>query len=121
MSKKFEIDFFELSFLIDVCIPPVPIARTMFWHRLIDEIYYQLSDEEADSIFKWVTENTRFSKDNEDCRWFYARFNPDNQYLVSCFHRGKADKVPCFRVDDKYHTKINTWINPQYIKEVEKI
>jgi len=33
--NKFEIEFDELCFLTEACIPPVPIARAMFWEDMI--------------------------------------------------------------------------------------
>ena len=44
MENKFNIDFFELCFLAEACIPPRPIARAMFWDTLINEHYYNLTE-----------------------------------------------------------------------------
>ena len=118
---KFSIDFFELSFLAEACIPPRPIARAMFWDKLIDEHYHQMLPSERNRLFSWITTNSSFSKENEDCRLFYARFNPNNQYKVTCFHNGKAGEVDCFRFNEKYCTAKNRYINEEYITKVEKI
>lgn len=74
--KRFKIDFFELAFLSEACIPPVPIARQAFWDRLIDEIYDQLNQNERDMLFRWITKNKRFDKNNKDCERFYYKFTP---------------------------------------------
>jgi hypothetical protein len=118
---RYNIDFFELLFLAQTCIPPVPIARATFWHRLINEIYYDMSDDECNRLFDSITTNRSFKKENEDCQWFYARFNPNNQYILSCFHKGKVKEITCFKKDDKYWTQINRSINENYIKSVTKI
>jgi hypothetical protein len=115
------IDFFELAFLAETCIPPKPIARGCFWNRLINEIHNQLSINERERLFDWITKKDQFDKNNEDCQWFYARFNPQNQYNVSCFYKGKAEVVQCFLKDGKFWTSKTTNINPQYIKESIKI
>lgn len=113
------IEFWELYFLAEACIPPVPIARSFFWDKLINEIYFQLSDEERKRLFDWITKNNRFDKENEDCQWFYARYNPDNQFSVSCFHEGKKSTIQCFRKDGKYWTSKTRSVNEQYIASVE--
>lgn len=54
------IDLFELAFLSEACIPPRPIARASFWDRLINEIYNQLSANERERLFDWITKNDLF-------------------------------------------------------------
>lgn len=115
------IDFFELAFLAESCIPPRPIARASFWHRLINEIHNQLSVNERERLFEIIIKNPSFNKENEECQWFYARFNPKNQFLVSCFYEGKASTIQCFRKDDSYWTSKTRFVNEQYIKSVEAI
>ena len=44
--SEFKIDFFELAFLAEACIPPVPIARAMFFADLSDKYYHQMTQEE---------------------------------------------------------------------------
>lgn len=118
---KIEIDFFELSFLAEACIPPVPIARGSFWNRLINEVYYKLSSDERERLFGWITKNCKFDLENEDCAWFYARYNPKNQFDVQSFHNGEAGVHEAFLKDDKYHTAINRFISPEYIKRVVRV
>lgn len=73
-TKRFKIDFFELAFLAESCIPPVPIARQTFWDRLIDEIYDQLNQTQRDRLFEWITANERFDLQNNDCRRFWYKY-----------------------------------------------
>ena len=52
-KRRFEIDFFEFSFLVEACIPERPIARTMFWHNVIDKYYHELTDDERARLFEF--------------------------------------------------------------------
>jgi len=45
----------------------------------------------------------------------YSRFNPDNQYEVTCFFEGQTKVVDCFKFNDKFHTNKNMTVNEQYI------
>ena len=106
-------------FLAEVCIPPRPIARAMFWDSLCDIHYHAMSEEEKVRAFEWIS--PKLDLNNEDCRLFFARFNPQNQYLVSCFHLGKANEINCFRFNEQYHTSKNTSVNPEYVKSAKKL
>ena len=125
MENRFKIDFFELSFLAGACIPPKPIARTMFWHRLIDKYYYELSKSERARMYEWINREWAMEKGlenkNEDCLLFNARFNPDNQYLVTTNFKGKEEEHECFLWENRYHTKRKTSIQEEFITKVEKI
>lgn len=118
-ENKFKIDFFELAFLAEACIPPRPIARACFWDRLINELYELMSDSERARLYDWILRCPNFNFDNEDCAWFEARFNPENQHNVTFRNKGKTGKVKCFKKNGKYYTKINTWISDEFIKSVE--
>ena len=117
--SMFKIDFFELMFLAEVCIPPRPIARAMFWENLCDVHYHSMSEDEKVKAFEWL--KPKLDLENEDCRLFFARFNPKNQFLVSCFHNGKAEEIQCFRFNELYHTAKNCSVNPNYIKSANRI
>jgi hypothetical protein len=120
--SNFKIDFFELMFLAEVCIPPTPIARAVFFENLSNIYYNQMSDDERKRAFEWITkkENFKLASHEEDCQLFYARFNPDNQYRVSCFYNGKREVHDCFKFNNKYHISKTTSICEEYIKSVEK-
>lgn len=120
-STDFQIDFFELSFLAEACIPPRPIARAMFWDRLIDELYHKMTDNERARLFEWMNRNDQFKLTNEGCQLFYARFNPNNQYIVTTLYNGITEKIRCFKRDDKYWISKQRSVNETYIKDVEKI
>lgn len=118
--SKFTIDFFELSFLAEACIPPRPIARSMFWYDLIDKHYNIMSVSERNRLFEWIQKNSNFDLKNEDCQWFYDRFNPDNQFDVHTDFKKKKEVVECFKHNDKYYIKRNTFIAEEYIDRVDK-
>lgn len=121
IKNRFEIDFFEFVFLVEACIPPAPIARSIFWSKVIDSYYFELTKQERDHLFDWIGRSTHFQKGieagNEDCLLFKARYDPKNQYLV------KTDQgnFETFMFKGKCHTKANTSILEDYILEIKKI
>jgi len=122
--SNFTIDFFELAFLAEACIPPNPIARTMFWQHLTDVYWEQMSEEERDRLFEWLNRNDNYKRSlekEEDTQMFHARFDPDNQYMVYTTMDGKDDVHRAFKYKDLYYVKRNSWITPEFITKVEKI
>lgn len=120
IMSKFKIDFFELAFLAEACIPPRPIARTMFWHRLIDSIYYILSKEERAKMFDWISKASSFDPEQEDCAWFVSRFNPANQWFVQTDRDGIVETHECFKHNDDFYIKRNVSVNKDFIVWVEE-
>lgn len=124
-NNRFDIDFIEFSFLVCSAIPPRPIARAMFWNRVIDQYYKVLTKNERANLFEWVGREDDFKRGienkNEDCELFYARFNPDNQYLVKTLFKGKEGESECFKYKELYHTSRTSSINEDFIKEITKI
>lgn len=121
--SRFSIDFFELSFLADVCIPPVPIARHSFWYKLIDQHYDVMTPDERLRLREFVSRQDRYKRgienQNEDVLLFEARYDPDNQYLV--YTNFNDQIVHCFLFNDEYRTSTRTSINPKFIIKVEKL
>ena len=126
MAEKFEIDFFELSFLAEACIPPRPIARSMFWGRMINDYYHQMSKTQRSSIYKWMNRNSHYQeqkeKGNEDVLIFDARYNPDNQYVISA----EGKKSDAFLYNGKYYIENYpgskaTYIAPEFITDIKKL
>ncbi len=120
-NNRFDIDFFEFSVLVEACIPKRPIMRTMFFHKVIDEFYYVLTQDERNKLFEWINRNSSFDLKEEDCQLFYDRYNPDNQYKVKTLFKGKEDVVECFKYKDSYHTSRTTSIQEEFITEITKI
>jgi hypothetical protein len=128
-NKKFKIDFFEFSFLVEACIPEQPIARSMFWDEVINVYYHEMTKDERVKLYKWINRNFQFEKElnkgNKQCIAFNARFNPDNQYLVHYTFNDKKDTVECFKIGDTYYTEYYTsrqqYISNIFIDKIEKL
>lgn len=122
-ETRFVIDFFELAFLAEACIPPRPIARTMFWHNLTDRYWHQMTEGERAHLFEWLNKNPLYPNSLEkesDTLTFHARFNPDNQYMVEVNYKGKAETHRAFKLGERYYTGTRTSIADEYITNVEK-
>lgn len=123
--NRFNIDFFEFSFLVEACIPPRPIARSMFWADVINKHYHVLTEGERERLFEWISKNDGFKysleRGNEDCELFVARFDKDNQYSVTTNYKDKIETHHCFKFKQRFHTSINTSIQEEYITEVKKM
>lgn len=119
--STFKIDFFEFAFLVEACIPPRPIARSMFWDNVIDEHHEKMTKDERAHLFEWIERNPNFDIDNEKCKVFHDRFDPDNQYLVHTMYKGKEESKCAFKHEEKYHLSTITSILDEYITKVEKL
>lgn len=120
--SEFKIDFFELAFLAEACIPPRPIARTMFWQHLTNQYWHQMTEGERIHLFEWLQKNWQYEESlqkEENTQTFHARFNPDNQYIVTTKEEGK-EPIRAFKMGDKYYVDTNRWIAEEYITAVEK-
>lgn len=116
--NKFSIDFFELLFLTQVCIPPVPIARAMLFERVSDEFYHQLSDSQRLQMLRVVEESPKFSIDEPDCYHFHCRYSQDTQYLVTA---KTGERIECYLFKDRYHIRKDTFVDPGQIESVIKL
>jgi len=119
--SEFKIDFFELAFLAEACIPPRPIARTMFWQHLTDRYWSNMTEGERAHLFEWMNKNEIYReslKNNADTQVFHARFDPENQYLVSTVDA--EEKIRAFNMGDRYYVGTKRWIAEEYITAVEK-
>ncbi len=117
--SKFEIDFSELAFLAEACIPPRPIARSMFWNSLIDEHYFTMSIQERNHLFDWLKKSIG-DRTNEGIELFLARYDPQNQYKVTCIYQGKTEIYECFLLKNRHYTKKDRFIADEYITNIEQ-
>ena len=120
MDRKFKIDFYEFSFLVEACIPPRPIARSMFWDEVCDTYYHEMTDDERVQIFEWIPRNPNFKLRNEQCAIFYARFNPKRQYIVHTKVGDSEETHETYRLKGRYYTAKNVSINDDYIVKIEQ-
>lgn len=113
----FKINFFELLFLAEVCIPPVPIARHSFFQNLSDIHYKNMSREEQQQLLDVISKDPKFDLKNEDCRHFFVRFRESSQYIVELTDNSVVD---CYLYNEKYHKGKDVWINPDKIKSAKQ-
>jgi hypothetical protein len=121
--NTFQIDFFELSFLAEACIPPRPIARAMFWHSLTDKYWEQMTEGQRIHLFEWIQMSWLYEESLEkevDTQVFHARFDPHNQYMVKTNYEGKVEEHRAFKMGDRYYTKRNKWITKEYVLSVQQ-
>lgn len=117
---KYEIDFFELCFLADACIPPTPIARAHFWSKFTFEIGKELSVEERSRAYEWLMKHPRLQQaielGIEEALLFEARYNPENQYIVRTVE-GNAHEA--FLYKGCYYVDEGKSIIDEHIQEVQ--
>jgi hypothetical protein len=112
----FNIDYFELLFLAEVCIPPQPIARTAFFESLINVHFHKMNENEKKQMFETITSNPKFDINNELCKHFHCRYDPDNQYLIHYSH-GYEDIA--YKYNDIFHIRINVFIPEEHLSSVK--
>lgn len=120
-NKRFDIDFFELIFLAEACIPPTPIARSMFWTKFTFEFYKDLTTEERKQAYEWLMRTPSLQRvietKNHDALAFEARYNPENQYIVETTD---GNKYQTFSWEGFYYVDQNKWIPHENIERVYK-
>lgn len=117
----FKIDFFELMFLAESVIPPRPIARSMCFDDLSDKHYHLMSESQRQQFFEHVKKCNGFHLENEQCRQFFARYNPKNQFKATCLFEGQEEVINCYLYNGQYHTKINTHISQEFITKIVRV
>jgi hypothetical protein len=125
-QNRFNIDFFEFSFLVEACIPPVPIARYSFFSDVINKYYHVLTPNERKRLYEWIGRSPRMTESTDDmCMAFLARYNPDNQYRVTVSRDLQTETNECFLMDGVYYTYYDSgkkiYAAGEYITNVEKI
>jgi hypothetical protein len=118
-NNNFVIDFFELAFLTEACLPPSPIAKHCFFMNTIDRYYFQMTWEQRKHFFEWIT--PKLNMEHEESKMFYARYNPENQYLVKTLHEEKQENIEAFLFEEKYMLTSARRINKDYISSIEKL
>lgn len=122
--SRFSIDFFELCVLAEACIPPRPIARTMFWQSLTDMYWEQMTENERGRLFNWIQINPYYEDSlskEEDTQVFHARFDPNNQYEITYLFENTTDSVRTFLYKERYCTSKSRFITPDYITRIQKL
>jgi hypothetical protein len=118
-KSRFNIDFFELAFLTEVCTPPSAIARHTFFLSVIDVHYHKMNLEERSHFYDWI--GKMLDMEHDESKIFMARFNPDNQYVVDTNCLGEEKQVEAFLLNGKYMISSTIRIDERYIVSVKKI
>ena len=118
-NNQFVIDFFELAFLVEACLPKSTIARHSFFINVIDRYYHQMNWNQRNHLFTWIT--PKLNMEHEESKLFYARFNPDNQYLVTSYYNSKKEETEAFLFNEKYKVSSTREVNEEYIDSVTKL
>ena len=121
MESKFKIDFFELMFLAESVIPSQPIARSMCFDSFSDTHYHNMTDRQREQFFHHVIRLPGFNLENEQCKHFFARFDPDNQFIVHTNFEGKKGKEYVYFYNGEYRVRKNTFISQEYIVRYTKV
>jgi len=120
-TRIYEINFEEFKILTSAAIPPRPIARAMFWDDVCDKYYHEMSPDERVRLFEWIPRNPNFKLRNEQCAMFYARFNPKRQFTVHIEYEDKKEVFETYRLNSRYYTSKNKFMNEVYIVKIEPI
>jgi hypothetical protein len=116
---KFVIDFFELAFLTEACLPKSTIARYSFFMNVIDRHYHNMTWEQRKHLFEWI--GRKLNMEYEESQIFYARFNPDNQFKITFKKTTEQESVEAFLFKNIYWISSNQKVNNDYIESVEKL
>ena len=131
------LDKFELMMLLESAFRGSHL-RTGVIERFINDFYDHFTDVEREFFYNTVLEQIydgEFQPWNSLCgydKWFMARYNPDNQYMVTADYNGSTFTSCCFKYTDEpygdgqeakehYYTSVRKYINEDYITKVEKI
>jgi hypothetical protein len=120
MKKNIEIDFFELMILIESSWHGMTALRYSVIEKAIDTWYNCLEKSEIERLYDIVKRNCG-ELNTELHRKFYARYNPDNQYLVTATDGAKTEPMQCFLFEGNYHINSRTTFQEKFIVKVEKI
>lgn len=129
--STFTIDFFELAFLAEACIPPRPIARAMFWQNLTKIYWTDMSEGERAHLFEWMNRNDWYKESLQketDTKIFHSRFDPDNQYMVKVNMENHEQEYRAFKrwaseeegFTNRYWVGHDSYIPEEYIVSVNK-
>jgi len=120
LGNGFVIDFFELMFLAESVIPQGPIARSVCFDNFSEKHYHHMNDNQRMQFFNYVKSLNGFDLNKIQCRNFYARFNPKNQYIITYYKDGDKNTMDCYMLNNEYHVSENIAINSEYITNVIK-
>jgi len=118
-----QIDFFELSILIEACWSGGTILRASVMQKAVDEWYHKLTPNERERLYSYTIRVLRdkgavMEMDKEIQEIFLARYNPANQYEVYYVDNGEKKSRQAFKWNNKYYINRTTHIIPEVITQV---
>lgn len=140
---EINLNFYEMLYLLEGCLRGSHL-RSSTVERFVNEWYDKFTVEERARLYEIMLRNFyngNFKPDTTMCEadeWLMARYNPNNQYRVYSTFEGKDYVTDCFKYatnyvemvdnrplykksEERYFTKINTFIASEYITKIEKI
>jgi hypothetical protein len=86
---------------------------------VIDRYYFQMILKKREHIFVWIT--PKLNMKHQESNFFYATYNPENQYLVKTLCQEKEEDVEAFLFDEKYMFTSVKEINEDYVLSIDKL
>jgi hypothetical protein len=122
-TNKFEIGRLQLLALVRYYTPITsPMgAITIFWDDMNNNYYHNMDNSFRESIFDVVTSDKKFDINFKYHKYFYERFNPDNQYRVTHTLYGEETQTDCYLSGKYYSLTRRDNIPESYITKIEKI
>jgi hypothetical protein len=80
-----------------------------------------MSIVQREQFFNHVRKCDGFDLEKEQCRHFYARFNPRNQFIITAFSKCRAGEHECFLFENQFRIAKNTFINRDYITKIVRV
>ena len=127
MSATLNLDKFELLWFIEGFVGKSHL-RWDGYKIMINNVYPQLSDTEREFIyvfakrdFSWMFEKEKDTTSAKYFRQMLARYNPANQYIVSCDNGKEHETVLAYKWDDRYYITATRCCAPEFVKKTEQI
>jgi hypothetical protein len=116
--KAITIDYFELTVLIEASWHTGTILRYGILEKAIVTWYNQLEDNDRARLYDFFKRN--YKVENEIQEIFMARYDPDNQYIITTLFEGKEATFNTFLHNKQYKIGKDTSIHEKYITKVIK-
>lgn len=123
---KVELDIFEMYYLLESCLHGSHLRSSTIL-RFVDDWYELFTKEQREKLYydtlRLVYDNN-FVPCTQCCgadTVFMARYNPDNQYMVTVSDGSQTQTVDAFLLDGEYYIKSRRFCPKEYITKIEKI
>mgnify|MGYP006304071035 CR=1 FL=1 len=118
---KAALDFHEVTVFIEACFHAGTILRASILDKIADNWYHMMNQYERKSIYSWLKRRYGDDELDERQRRFMARFNPENQYLLTMKHEGEEQKAEAYEFEGKYWVGNQSYADEKYITNKERI